>query len=121
MANLSNLKKLQGRSSHDNFKRIGHNTKACAYFNGSFAIKYHSTTVIDFEAATRTLVVQTNGWFSVTTLQRIRFGLDYLGLSLSTSDLKGKWRVMDNHGNAFTLRGNSIKLRQTNGEWARVY
>ena len=83
-------------------------------------MRYHYTVVVSYSASCQTLFVNTSGWFSNSTLQRIRHGLGELGLNLSTSDLKGKWRVMDNHGNAFTIRGNSITLRFVKGEWIRV-
>ncbi len=103
-------------------RKIGHNTLAWKDNTGDFAIRYHSTVVVQYDSATRTLYVNTSGWFSVTTLQRIRHGLDYLGLRLSTSDLKGKWRVMDYHGNAYTIRGNSITLRKVTdwADWQRI-
>lgn len=104
----------------DNPKKIGHNTKAWRDETGSFSIRYHSTVVVSWDAATQILFVNTNGWFSVTTLQRIRHGLFYVDLWLDTQDIKGKWRIRDHSHNAFTMRGNSIKLRKTNDGWVRV-
>lgn len=101
-------------------RKIGHNTKAWHDRDHNFSIRYHSTNVVSYNHADQALFVNTNGYLTKTTLERIRHGLFQLGLRLSTNDLKGKWRVMDNCGNAFTIRGNSIKLQRVNGEWQRI-
>ncbi len=119
MARLDSLSTMV--RSWDNPKRIGHNTLAWRDTSGSFSIRYHSTVVVNWDAETQTLFVNTSGWFSKTTLERIRHGLFYVDMQLSTSDLKGKWRVMERFGHAaFTMRGNSLRLQKRHGEWFRV-
>ncbi len=108
-------------------KKIGHNTTA--WNDGaSWGVRYHYTNVCSFDAATQTLFVSHGGWRTTTTLQRIRHALYEVGLQLSTSDLPGKWRVMDYKGNAWTMRSKSIKLRRVSDDkrnfgdaaWERV-
>ena len=119
MAQLKALHTIKAKGWQHPIK-IGHNTKAWRDLDGSYSIRYHSTVVVNWDAANCLLYVNTNGWFSKTTLERIRFGLDYLGLSLSTNDIKGHWRVMDRKGNAFTIRGNNIKLALASEGWKRI-
>lgn len=118
MARLQCLNSFQ--RDWKNPKKIGHNTIAWRDGSGDFAILYHHTVIVQYSHSDGVLYVNTGGWYSMTTLQRIRFGLSYLNLDLSTQDLKGKWRVMDHKGNAFTIRGNNICLERTNYEWKRV-
>lgn len=94
-----------------NPRRIGYKTTAWHNTDG-WSIRLHYTNVCSYDAATATLFVSTGGWHSGITAQRIRHGLAELGLQLLTSDLPGRWRVADYKGNAFTIRGNSIKLRR---------
>jgi hypothetical protein len=102
-----------------NPKKIGHNTTA--WNDGqSWGMRYHYTNVCGYDYDTQTLFVSTGGWFTCTTLQRIREALYHVGLELSTHDLPGKWRVMDYKGNAWTIRGNSLKLRRFGDTWERV-
>lgn len=118
MAHLQSLATMV--RNWDNPKKIGHNTTAWRDSEGSFSIRYHSTVVVSWDEATQTLFVNTSGWFTKTTLERIRHGLFYLDLRLDTQDLPGKWRVRDYNHNAFTMRGDSIKLQKICGEWKRI-
>ncbi len=96
----------------DQMRRIGHNTYAWHDRNHSFELRYHRTNVVQFCADAGVLVVNTGGWFTNTTSERIHHALRQLDLRLSTTDLPNRWRVMDSFGNAWTIRGNSIKLRR---------
>jgi len=104
-------------------KRIGHNTKLHRV-DGGWSLQYHSTRVaelVEFPSiGARRLTINTGGWFSVTTAQRIRHALQEVGLMLVTNDLPGRWRVMDRRGNAFTIRGNKLMLRHDGNEWQRI-
>jgi hypothetical protein len=119
MAHLKSIKTIRW-SDPTNLVKLGHNTYAWRNRDGNYAIRYYSTWVVQFHHATVDdsydyLVVNTNGWFSKTTAERIHHGLDgQFGLNfyLSTTDLPGRWRVMDNKGNAFTIRGNQLILRR---------
>lgn len=120
MAHLINLHRLN--CSWDNPKRIGYRTHAWRNADG-FSIRLHSTNVVSYDAATKILFVSTGGWFSKITAERIRHGLAELGLQLLTRDLPNRWRVADYHGNAWTIRGNSIKLKlapNADSSWQRV-
>lgn len=117
-ANLIPIAKLVGPRRWNKTVKIGFKTVACRSDDG-FMVRLHSTTVIAYNTADNKLLVNTGGWHSGITAQRIRHGLAYLGLQLLTSDLPGRWRVADYKGNAWTIRGNSIKLVKRNGEWYR--
>lgn len=103
-------------------KKVGHNTLVWRDVDQSYSVRYHSTVVVNYDQSREVLYINTNGWFSKTTLERIRYGLAHVGLELSTRDLKNKWRVMDHKGNAWTIRGNSLTLaRDTNNNtWSRM-
>ena len=116
-ANLQSITRVH--RTWDNPKKIGHNT--LAWNDGKdWAVRYHSTVVCQWNDADKTLFINTSGWFTSTTLQRIRHALEHVNLKLSTHDLKGKWRVMDWKGNAWTIRSNSLKLRWVDEIWVRV-
>lgn len=100
-------------------RRIGHNTRVETTPSG-FVLTYHQTGVVRFYGGSdvRRVLVNTGGWFSVTTAQRIRHGLREIGLSLTTEN--GKWRVEDRKGNAWTIRGTLLSLEQHIGrDWQR--
>ena len=120
MARLQDIGWASRVFDRNGVKRIGHNTKLHWLFGG-WALQYHSTTVVSFRETDYgvELTVNTGGWFSVTTLQRIRHGLAAVNLQLVV-ELGGKWRVMDHKGNAWTIRGNKLMLRHDGNEWSRV-
>jgi len=126
MAHLKSVKTIRW-SDPTNLVKIGHNTYAWRNHEGNYAVQYHSTWVVQFRRAIEDdsfdyLIVNTGGWFSQTTAERIHHALD--GFRLSTRDLPGRWRVMDHFGNAWTIRGNQLILRRSvsskgAGEWTR--
>jgi len=87
-----------------------------------YILKHHKTYVFIWRPQSGRLSVSHGGWQSKTTAQRIRHGLNMLGLELLTSDLPGRWRIATKHGDAFTMRGNSLTLRryQLTNTWERV-
>jgi hypothetical protein len=100
--------------------RLGHNTRG--YREGGISgVIYHRTEVVTRDAEKRIVTVRTGGWRSRTTKERVHHGLIGSGLTLSTHDLPGKWRLLDGNGNAFTMRGNTIKLQRDDaGVWSRL-
>jgi hypothetical protein len=123
MANLQSISWATKVFDRNGFKRIGHNTRLMRTQCG-WALEYHRTDVVQFDhfasSSVRELTVNTGGWRTTTTAQRIRHGLHELGLTLSTTDLRGEWRVMDRKGNAWTIRGDRLTLRHDGIEWTRV-
>lgn len=118
MAQLTSLGMIVCDWQHP--RKIGHNTYAWHDSDHNFSVKYHKTYVVFYDASTKELYVTTNGWFTKTTAERIHHALHQLSLSLSTTDLPGRWRVMDYNGNAFTIRGHNLRLKNVNGQWHRV-
>lgn len=100
--------------------KIGHNTRVQRDENG-WIIIYHKTPVVIRNGLDQTLEINTGGWETPTTAQRIRHGLREFGLILNTWDFKGYWRVQDQKGNAWTIRGSRLRLKQSDTGWARVF
>lgn len=122
MARLQDIAWAYRVSNNKGEYRVGHNTRLFRIENG-WRLRYHSTDVVESvdypSIGARRLTVNTGGWHSVTTLQRIRHGLAALDLQLVV-ELDGKWRVTDRKGNAFTIRGDKIMLRHDGHEWQRI-
>lgn len=98
---------------------IGYKTTAW-YDADGFAVRHHKTNIVTFDRVADTIFVSHGGFMSNTTAQRIRHALKELGLQLLTHDLRHRWRVADLNGNAWTIRGATIKLQRRNNTWSRV-
>lgn len=119
MARLDSIdRKITG---WQNPRRIGHNTTAWCDALGSFGLRYHYTNVVSYDAQEWIMFISHAGWMTKTTAQRIDHGLRQMGLRLLTSDLPNRWRVADHKGNAWTIRGNSLRLHldPITKEWSR--
>lgn len=121
MANLQNISAVKPGHS----KKIGHNTTMQRHNSGMhhFSLRYHSTTVVEYLG--NTLIVNTGGWFSKTTAERMRHGLycSGTGLRLTTDGLAGQrgvWRVYSPQGDAWTVRGSKLILVRTDTGWRRA-
>lgn len=102
-------------------KEIGYQTKAW-HHNGDWSIRFYRTDICSYDAQSQTLFVITGGYRSAVTAHRIRHGLAVLGLQLLITDLPGRWRIADYEGNAWSIRGDRIKLTRCNccnGGWHR--
>lgn len=116
MARLISIRALQFKNKGQ-WHRAGHNTKFYSPRYGSFSFMYHSTNVVmvhTYSSGAMDIEINTGGWFSTTSAQRIRHALDAVGLQLLTTESfynrKGEWRVADYAGNAFTIRGSKLRL-----------
>jgi len=125
MAHLIPIKSLVGPRRWNKLSKIGFKTKAINSDDG-FRIELYRTGVVAWSSRDARLLVNTDGWSTKITAERIRHGLEPLGLALLTSDLPGRWRVADlTTGEAwslrYTLRGPSLRLqRDDQGNWHRV-
>jgi hypothetical protein len=106
-------------------RKVGHNTRIDRGSNFC-TVTYHRTTVFTWnidELGNERIVVNTGGWFTKTTAERINYALGLVvTLSLLTRDLPNVWRVTDNHGNAWSIRGRTLTLKRdvTDQTWVRV-
>lgn len=107
-------------------KKIGHNTWVSRTPKG-WILTYHRTDVVQYREdadGTRALTVNTGGWRTKTTLERIRHALHEVGLCVICEDLFGsrEWRVATYDGAyAFTINGRGLMLHQEgDGIWKRV-
>lgn len=118
MARLKSISHIR-ECSWQHPKRIGF--KTVAWRQGeTFSLRLHGIQVVFWDALNKQLQISTCGWRSNMTLQRIRHGLAEIGLTLSTHDIKGHWRVMCPNGQAFTIFGNGTTLKMVRGEWMRL-
>lgn len=119
---MAQLRSLSHIKRDAQWHTVGYKTKA--WFSADhtrFEIKHHRTTIVSYDG--EFLRIGTGGWFSKTTAERIRHAIEVypIRLQLLTRDLPNRWRVADHKGNAWTIRGNSITLRQTkSGDWERA-
>lgn len=124
MARLQDIAWAYRVSCNKGEYRVGHNTRLFRIENG-WRLRYHSTDVVesvDFPSiGAKRVTVNTGGWRTSTTAQRVHHALLAVGLRLTTNDRwSGDWRVLDGRGNAFTIRGNKLMLRHDGNEWSRI-
>lgn len=82
-------------------RRIGHNTSVVRDYD-SFAIRYHRTNIITFRPD-GDVIVNTGGWHTRTTLDRIRYFLPWLELRVKD----GRWEVPNEDGEMLPLLDGS--------------
>lgn len=120
MANLRTISHVK-RDGH--WHSIGYKTKVrfSEGYKDRFEVYHYNTKIVAWDG--ETLFVNTAGWFSKTTAERIRHALAAypINLQLLTRDLPNRWRIADYRGNAWTIRGNYISLvRDNTCEWRRA-